>query len=513
MSTKMKKLFNFRYSVVLLGFAAMLIATSCRDLVEGYSTDPVNITDPSVIGTFKYLSGAEVNLIGAYEGDVNRTTGMWTGDFSGEDRQYIGLSNYSVSGRDFDTEWAAIYAGVLKNTKLMKSKARFEGNFRVIGIGQVLDAMVLGLAADLWGDVPFTEATQYPEIKNPKYDPQAEVYAGVQAKLDSAIANLATAVPDRLVPTDADFYFAGDADAWTRVANTLKARYYLHVHDYANAIIYSDPAIAIGDATGDMKAPHGSDYQFNFNLFYSFLTYDRPGYMGANSYEPNLLDPSKPTSRNNAKTNENGRFNYFYAPLAYWGGLNTGAEYDPNVLVDFDWGTPPEFNGFFGATTSFPLVTFEENMLIRAESYAKLNNFAEALTALNTLRAYYNTGAQFGTSTAYIDDPDLGGVKYDPYVAADFAAGGMENAAGKAPVDALLTEILEERYVTLTGQLEQFNDVRRTHNYLHLPVVSGYPTFPQRVLYPQSEQNANAQMVPTNAVSLTDPTPVNASNY
>jgi starch-binding outer membrane protein, SusD/RagB family len=513
----MKKLFNFKYSVVLLGFAAMLFATSCKDLIEGYSTDPVNITDPSVIETFKYLSGAEVNLIGAYEGDVNRTTGLWTGHFSGEDRQYIGLSNYSVTGRDFDTEWAAIYAGVLKNTKLMKTKAKFEGNFRVIGIGQVLDAMALGLAADLWGDVPFTEATQYPEIKNPKYDPQAEVYAGVQAKLDSAIANLAVEVPDRLIPTDADFYFGGDGPTWIRVANTLKARYYLHVGDYANAIIYSDPAIAISSAAENMMAPHGPDYQFNFNLFYSFLTYDRPGYMGANSYTPKLLDPSLPTSRNNDKTNENGRFNYFYAPLAYWGGLNTGAEYDPNVLVDFDWGTPPEYNGFFGATTSFPLVTFEENMLIRAESFAKLNNFAQALASLNSLRAYFDTGAQFGTSTAYTTefgqdfDPDLGGGFYKPYVAADFSPGGMENAGGKTPIDALITEILEERYVTLTGQLEVFNDVRRTHNYLALPVVAGYTTFPQRVLYPQSEQNANAQNVPT--VTITDPTPVNADNY
>jgi starch-binding outer membrane protein, SusD/RagB family len=505
----MKKLLNFKYSVVLLGFAAMLVATSCKDLIEGYSTDPVNITDPSVIETFKYLSGAEVNLIGAYEGDVNRTTGMWTGHFSGEDRQYIGLSNYSVSGRDFDTEWAAIYAGVLKNTKLMKSKARFEGNFRVIGIGQVLDAMAFGLAADLWGDVPFTEATQYPEIKNPKYDPQAEVYAGVQVKLDSAIANLAIEVPDRLIPTEADFYFGGDAEAWTRVANTLKARYYLHVHDYANALIYSDPAIAISDASGNMLAPHGPDYLQNFNLYYSFLTYDRPGYMAGNGYAANLLDPSKPTSRNNAKTNETGRFNYLYAP----GGLNIGTEYDPNVLVDFDWGNDPEYNGFFGATTPFPLVTFEENMLIRAESFAKLNNLPEALTALNTLRAYLNTGGQFGASTAYVDDPDVGGVQYDPYVAADFAPGGIENTGGKTAIDALLTEILEERYVSLTGQLEVFNDVRRTHNYLGLPLVSGYTTFPQRILYAQAEQNANAQMVPTSGVSITDPTPVNAGNY
>lgn len=482
---------------------AALAISSCRDLTDDFSTDPVNITDPSVISTFKYLSGAQVNLIGAYEGDMNRLTGMWTGHFSGEDRQYVGLGNYTVSGRDFNNEWAAIYSSVLKNTQIIKSKARQENNYAVLGITQVMEAMSFGLAADLWGDVPFSEALKYPAITQPRYDPQLSVYAGVQQLLDSAILNLAQPVPAALVPADADIFFGGDAATWTRVANTLKARYFLHVQDYANAIVFSDPAIAISSAAENMVATHGAAYLQTFNLFYSFITYDRAGYMGANSFAPRLLDPAEPTSRNNIKTDETARLNYLYYP---GGGLNFASiPYEPNVLVDFDWGVDEAYNGFFGATTSFPLVTFEESMLIRAEAFAKTGDATSGLDALNTLRAYYNTGAHI--TEGYATDFPL---VYEAYTLADFAPGGIENTDNTSQTNALLREILEEKYISLIGQLEAYNDIRRTDNFLGLPTVSGNPSLPMRFLYPQSEINTNSN-VPE--ADLFEDTPVNASDY
>ncbi len=481
----------------------LMLASSCNELTDGYSTDPVNITDPSVISTFKYLSGAQTNLIGAYEGDVNRVVGMWTGHFSGEDRQYIGLGNYSVSGRDFNGQWAAIYSSVLKNTQIIKSKARVEKNYRVLGIAQVMDAMSLGLAADLWGDVPYQEALKYPVITEPKFDGQATVYNSVQVLLDSAIANLALNVPNVLNPTAADIFFGGDPDAWTAVANTLKARYYLHARDYTNAAIYSDPSNGISDATGNMMATHGTAYLQTFNLFYSFITYDRAGYMGANAFAPRLLDPTEANSRNNAKTNEEARLNYLYFP---GGGLNFASiAYEPNVLCDFDWGSGAGYDGFFGCESSFPLVTFEENALIRAEALIKSNDFAGALDALNELRAYYATGGHL--SQGYVDDY---GLQYDAYDASDFAPGGIENGDNVTANAALLREILEERYITLTGQLEGFNDVRRTNNFLGLPVRPGNASLPLRLLYPQSELNTN-QNVPE--VGLFEATPVNKTAY
>jgi hypothetical protein len=486
----------------MLMASAMMLASGCNDLTEGFSTDPVNITDPTVISSNSFLTGAQVGLIGAYEGDINRLVGMWSGYFSGEDRQYIGLGNYAVSGRDFNNEWAAIYASVLKNTQIVKSRAHIEKNFRALGIAQVMEAMSYGLAADLWGDVPFSDAVQYPAVTEPKFDNQSSVYNAVQVLLDSAIMNLAADVPSAY-QSSPDVFFGGDDVAWTKVANTLKARYYLHVRDYTNAAVYSDASLGIDDASGNMMAPHGPVYLQSFNLFYSFTTYDRPGYMGANSYAPRLLDPAEANSRNNARTNEEARLNYYYYP---GGGLNFASiAYEPNVLADFDWGSGEGYDGFFGGTTSFPLVTFEENTLIRAEALAKTGDFTGALDALNELRAYYDAGGYW--SEGYEADFES---QYDPYVAIDFAPGGVDNADAVAPIDALTREILEERYITLLGQLEGYNDIRRTNNLLGIPIKVGSPTLPQRLLYPQSEINTNPN-VPT--AGLFDATPANNTPY
>jgi hypothetical protein len=245
--------------------------------------------------------------------------------------------------------------------------------------------------------------------------------------------------------------------------------------------------------------------------------------MGADAFAPRLLDPAETTSRNNAKTNEEARLWYYYLP---GGGANfPSIPYEPNVLVDFDWGNDPAADGFFGATTSFPMVTYEENLLIRAEAFAKLGNTGEALGALNALRTYFNTGAvvnpgyrpdtpDFSAYWGLVDDEENPlplGLLYEPYVEADFAPGGIANPQGEAAGQALLREILEERYVTLTGQLEVFNDVRRTKNLLGVPVQGGAPNLPQRLLYPQSEVNTNTANVPQ--ADLFTPTPVNATPY
>jgi hypothetical protein len=171
------------------------------------------------------------------------------------------------------------------------------------------------------------------------------------------------------------------------------------------------------------------------------------------------------------------------------------------------------------------MVTYEENLLIRAESFAKLGNSGESLGTLNVLRDYFNTGGHvnpgyrpatpdFSAYWGLVDDnedPVPLGLLYEPYTAADFAPGGIANPGSEDANAALLREILEERYVTLTGQLEVFNDIRRTRNLLGVPVQGGAPRFPERLLYPQSEVNTNAANVPQ--ADLFTPTPVNATPY
>ena len=102
----------------------------------------------------------------------------------------------------------------------------------------------MGLATDLWGDVPFTDAGS----PFPTFDSQADVYTHIQALLDSAITNLGGAGGGNAV----DFYFGNDFDKWIATAHTLKARYYMHTAENGDLSVRQHEAqqCVVRDGTG-----------------------------------------------------------------------------------------------------------------------------------------------------------------------------------------------------------------------------------------------------------------------
>lgn len=484
------------YSKYLPLFFFILLLSACKKLTEGHNINP---NTPSDAPYTLQLNGTEVASILVYEGNLARVTGIFSGSFTGADRQYISLQNYTTSAPDYDDAWDNLYATVITQAQTVKAKAQAVNDRLTVGIAQVLEAQGFGFAADLWGDVPFSQVGDPSAYPTPAFDAQADVYAGVQVLLDSALDNLASGVGNG--PGTKDFFGGGDPDTWTKIANTLKARFFLHTKDYVNAITYA--SAGIDDAAGNMMAPHGNTYLSDFNIYYSFLTYDRVGYMTADGAPaPGLLDAASDTYHGNTKTDETARYNYLYQE-----GLNTGG-LDPNVLCDFDWGNASNENGFFGGNTAFPLVTYEENQLILAEAYAKSSQTANALAALNAYRDYLNGGGYINSGYK------SSGLKYLAYATADFNAGGIANPAtsGLTADQALLKEILTERYLTFIGQIEQFNDIRRTKNYIGITPNTGNK-FPQRILYSQTEINTNPNTPALSASDLYTETPVNTSAY
>ena len=101
-------------------------------------------------------------------------------------------------------------------------------------------------------------------------------------------------------------------------------------------------------------------------------------------------------------------------------------------------------------------------------------------------------------------------LKYNPYLQTDFESGGIENKDSQSKEYALLKEILEERYITFYGQIEGFNDVRRTRKEdegVGLIPNSGL-FLPERFLYPQSEIVSNPN-TPSPIPGFFEPTKVN----
>ena len=483
---------------LILFTSLVLTFTSCKKSFEEVNVNPNSATDAT---TDLLLNGTQVSSIVFYEGDLARTAGMWSGTFTGMDRQYLGVWQYVTSAGDYDGAWSTNYRGIIGATKLIEKKAAAINNKIVVGIAQVMRAQAGGYAAALWGDVPFAEAGDAATFPTPKYDAQTKVYTDVQALLTTAIANLTTGVG--ISPGAKDIFYGGDATKWIKAAYSLKAKFFLHVKDYPNA--YTNAQLGINSKSEDMIAKHGNSYNSDFNLFYSFLVWDRDSYMSAEQgLAPRLLDATHAKYRGDLKTKEDARFNYYFTD-----GLNYFSGYECNITGLGDWGdaldgygyTGVTDNGAFASDEKYPILTYAETRLIAAEAAIRSSNTTNALTALNQHRAAIISYLP-STYVTYF------GAKYDPYLITDFAPAGMQNPGVLTANDALLKEIIEERFVSLIGQLEQFNDVRRTKNAIGIVPNTG-SQIPQRFLYPQSEANTNPNTPKQVQADLFKPTTVN----
>ena len=456
---------NYR-NIFLIGLCFFLSLTSCEKYVDGFEADPNNSSNAPIQAV---LNAAFTGLITAHEGEDARLAGMWTRQFTGSDRQYSSFNIYIMNAENF--EWDKYYLTV-ENAEIVIEKAAETSNVLASGIAKVIKAHSMGAVASLWGNVPFTEANRFPDIEDPVFDSQSAVYADLQLLLDAAINDL-SGNPSNAAIEGADFYFGGDPTAWIAVANTLKARFYLHVGNYSGAITAASNGVT--SAAGDWVIPHLTGaYNQDLNIYNSFGVFDREGYMTANeAVLPALLDASSSTYRGNAKTDESARFGMVYS--------GTAGSYDLN------------YSGMWAPTASFPLVSAVENALIIAEAEMKQNNSeAACLAALNAARTLNAT--QFGTA-------------YDDYVIEDFRDGGMAAVTGKTTAEALLYEVMEEKYCSLIGQIEVYNDLRRTDNLLGIAATTG-SAIPERFLVPQVEIDANSS-APSPIPGLFEPTPLN----
>jgi hypothetical protein len=295
------------------------------------------------------------------------------------------------------------------------------------------------------------------------------VYAALQITLDKAVNNLSAT--SGLAFGSNDFIFQGDVNKWKALANTLKARLYLHTNNYAQAITSAN--LGIQNISGDGLIPHGTSQGQNTNQNYDFFRVSRAGDTGFEGTYLRTLMQNRINS-NNIKTNETALYNHYVKV-----GITAPNSQDPNTT-----------DGAFVADAPHPIITYYENQLIIAEAEARLGNINNALTSLNKVRATLSTG--------YLNKKTFSALnrKYDAYAVNDFVISGLANPTNLPTTQgAILYEIISQRYIILLMQYEAFNDYRRLAValpvvQLPIPLIVGTKK-PQRFIYPQQEINAN----------------------
>lgn len=418
---------------------ALLLTAGCKKFVEGYDVSP---NSPSQVSLEVLLTGTELGTIANYTGDLARIPSLLVQQTQGRLFQYGDFQTYDILESSIDNQWQNLYAAGLINTQQLIDQSG--ENFKYYrGIARVLRAMNLGLATDMWGDVPNTEALGGLAGEanfNAKYDAQENVIRDIQATLDAAITDLSSdAASNSRVPTTDDILFGGDVTKWRHAARILKARYAnrLSKRDVAGsattALAQLDAAYADGltNSSSDLMAPFG-EASNEWNQWYAFEQ-QRAGYLTMNQSFLTLLalDPRLP----------------LYA---------TGTDQEP-------------IGPYYGSLNSaLPLVTFFEAKFIEAEAALRANDPDRAATAFNA--AVTANVTKLGVADA----------------------GFLATVANETAGTITLEKIMTQKYIAMFTQSEVWSDWRRTNfPTLSANVPASITEIPRRFPTAQNERLYN----------------------
>jgi hypothetical protein len=525
---------------LLLSAALVLAATGCGDFLSGpgVDQDPNNITKLTRPGPL-YIGIQALQSV-QFEGQLARNAAEYVQQVAGISRQQIGYDLYQMDPSTIDPEFYSIYGsavviqggGGLLDIKKMQQLARAVNDSIYIGIGKVYEALVIGMAASIWGDIPYREAADSNNL-TPAFDPQLQVYSDVLTQLDSAIFFLAAtpAAPNAGPPSDNSelIYLdrGGDAAAlaavYTQVAHSLKARYHMHLAEvdpshYALAL--AEVPLGINTPANDMlwfhdQSPTGQNVWWQFmntrtdigpgaaiveimkrriaqgvdnderlNFYFQQAAFD-PDPATAGDEVPVGFFGYRPGASSGLQT-ASGIYNGDGSPAAAGGAGDPGGNYS---LFNFiDQNTDP-------GDVRTPIITYAETQLIGAEAAFQTGGQGAAQPFLDAARAQRSYGARGTAPIVFTPLP---------------------------PVPATLENIMEEKYVTLFLNIEAWNDYKRTclpalapaPAALGSPVPGGNPV-PGRLPYGISEINANPHTPNVSPVgrNANDPNPCPVLNY
>lgn len=194
-----------------------LIYMSCETTDLGLRDNPNGISeeqgDPDyLLNEIQTEFAVNVQLFGRTGMEVTRITNM-------AGRNYANA--YGPAGQD--ERWDRSYTSIIKNIRLMETKAASKGLKYNIAIGKVIEAFTIINLVDFYGDVPYSKAL---DIKNPNAtpDPGASIYAKAITLLNEA--NILFAGTSTVTATFNDLYYNKSWSKWINLSNSLKLKIY-----------------------------------------------------------------------------------------------------------------------------------------------------------------------------------------------------------------------------------------------------------------------------------------------
>ncbi len=455
----MKKI-NTLYSIILASL--LLVLPSCNDFLD-VNDNPTR--------------AKEVNLKVLLPTIIESTSSAHYSAALSAARVTHQVDHFSGYYDEFDLNsvWIKIYLKSLDNAAILIKQANEGGSPHYEGVGKILQAINIGMLADLWEDAPFSEAIQAENKITPAYDTQEDLYSTILTKLNEALP-LLKAEESFLSPASDDLVYGGNMDKWTKLAHSLKARYMLHLSNKPAV----DWAAILTEVDGGFTS--NSD---NFQL----------GYNAVNK---------NPIHSGIALSSFTGNLSLTHAK--YFIDMMNGAIYtvvDPRLPFMADKGENADYIGYVSYPSGAPEHTTEfavkdsnsfiwyaeEDAPILMMTYSELK-FIEAEAAMGIdagrVETAYREGIKAHMDMLGVADADRMMYMDDPLV----SLGGV--------ID--LEHIMKEKYISLFMHFEAWNDMRRHHynpsifkgfSEPDLTGQGGRNVPAERALHPSSEKNRN----------------------
>lgn len=458
---------------MLVFLALSIVGTSCEDYLD-INTDPNNPTVAPLSGLLansSWRTGYNVQNVG---------------DITSYYVQYLASPN-QASATDtqeevsYGTAWSGIY-DIMTDLSVLQRQAEEEGATDYLGVANILKAIHLGMAIDVWGDIPYGDAF-FAQTLNPTYDDAQLLYDSIQILLDEGITALQTETAAPPMGDD-DFIYGGDVALWIKAAHALKARYLLHLSEteqYDPQAILAEVDQAFVSSAEDAQVPY---YEERINpwaqaainnaalVLDGWISEQLVQAMDGTTYGYN--DPRKP-------------FMYGMTDDSTYVGTENGA----------GRGDAPEqgarstlvTDSYYAARTApILIITYFEQKFIEAEASLVTGNATRAYEAyLEGIRAHMaKIGVPESEITAYITNP------------------AVSVGANSLTRDL----IMKEKYIAMYLHPEAWVDARRyDYQYENMTVPANLNPnlggqFIRRLSYPDSETTRNGANVPP--ISLTD---------
>jgi len=264
----------------IIPVAMILVLSSCKKDFLNINTDPNNPVDAPIdllLPTAQRTLGDALSIGYGDNGGLSQLLEVYVHRMSTREE----ADQYGVQGNEFYTSlaWPKFYSsspppgateplyGILQNLEEIIRKSGEEGNLYYRGIAKILKAYSYSQLADVFGDIPFSEANKLDDPENPiiypKFDDDAEIYPQLFTLIDEGIADLSSADGGPLQPGDDDVIYSGNTTLWLKAANTIKLKLYYQIRDVTdvtaqvNALLASPDAL-ISTGTESFMLPYGT---------------------------------------------------------------------------------------------------------------------------------------------------------------------------------------------------------------------------------------------------------------